>query len=254
MTNKTALPIRACNLVLASLVLSFISYAQPIHTLSQKTFHVRGKVVDSGNSAIVGAEVKFEGSNATETVSSDSRGSYRAELPVGLYSMTVAKGSSGYRKYYRRPLFRVSSPKTIVLDVTLYPPLPSCDPGSITATRPDGTPETKPVGNPQDLRDVCGGLDRYPLPSDEGVPFELLVRYSSRLRRDSEIIYNGGFQNPVFVAFNLFTLTADHVTYNMDSRTLLATGNVTTTNGSAGSTHANSMKFRIDDASVLRLP
>jgi hypothetical protein len=49
-------------------------------------------------------------------------------------------------------------------------------------------------------------------------------------------------------------LTADHVTYDTASRTLLATGNVTTTNGSAGSKRANSMKFRIANDGVLRLP
>jgi lipopolysaccharide assembly outer membrane protein LptD (OstA) len=49
-------------------------------------------------------------------------------------------------------------------------------------------------------------------------------------------------------------LTAGHVTYETASRTLLATGNVTVTNGSAGSAHADSMKFRIDNARVLRLP
>ena len=241
-------------LVLVSFVHCVIWYAHPILARSQETFHVRGKIVDSHDSAIVGAEVKFEGSKTTETVSSDIRGFYHAELPVGLYSMTVAKGSPSYGEFYRRPLFRVSSPKTIVLNVARYPPLPSCDPGTITVTRPDGTPGSEIHPAPDTLRDGCGGWDRYPLPSDEGVPFELLVRYSNRLRRDSERIYNGGFQNPVFVAFDLFTLTADHVTYEMASRTLLATGNVTITKGSAGSTHAISVKFRIDNARALRLP
>jgi len=238
-------------LVLASSVLCVISYAHPILARSQETFHVRGKIVDSHNSAIVGAELKFEGSKTTVTVFSDSQGFYHAKLPVGLYSMTVAKGP----RDYRRPLFRVSSPKTIVLDVPLYPPLRNCDSGIISVTQPDGTPEkTETVVTPDEFRDKCGGWDRYPLPSDEGVPFELLVRYSNRLRRDSERIYNGGFQNPVSVAFNLFTLTADHVTYDMASRTLVAIGNVTITKGSAGSTHANSVKFRIDNARAQRLP
>jgi hypothetical protein len=241
-------------LVLASSVLNVISYAQPIPPLSQKTFHVRGKIVDSYGSAIVGAEVKFEGSNTTETVSSDSRGFYHAELPVGLYTMTVEKGSPGQGKYYRRPLFGVSSSKTIVLDATLYPPLPSCDSGAILERRPDGTIKSEVRAAPDTLRDECGGWDRYPLLSKEGAPFELLVRYSGRLRRDGERIYNGRFRNPVLVAFNLFTLTADQVTYDLANRTLLATGNVTTANGSAGSTHANSVKFRIANDGVLRLP
>jgi hypothetical protein len=155
---------RLRKLVLASSVLCVTSYAQPIIALSQKRFHVRGKIVDSHDSAIAGAEVKFEGSNTTEAVSSDSRGFYHAELPVGLYSMTVAKGSSGYGKYYRRPLFRVSSPKTIVLNVTLYPPLPICDPAILIERRPDGTTRSETVVAPDNLRDECGGWDRFPVP------------------------------------------------------------------------------------------
>ena len=245
-------PMGLVKLVLASSLLYVISYAQPILPLPQKKFHVRGKIGDSYSSAIAGAEVKFEGSKTTEAVRSDSGGFYRAELPVGTYSMTVTKGSQAH---YKRPLFRVSSPKTIVLDVTLGQSVRSCDPATIIVRRPDGTTEkTETVGTPDDLRDECGGWDRFPIFSGEGGSFELLVRYSGRVRRDGERIYNGGFRNPVLVAFNLFTLTADQVTYDLANRTLLATGNVTTTNGSAGSAHANSMKLRVATDSVLRLP
>lgn len=240
---------RLQKLVLASSILCFISFAQPNPIFAQKTFHVRGKIVDS-YTAIVGAEVKFEGSNTTETVSSDGRGLYRAELPVGSYSMTVTKGSA----YYKRPLFRVSSPKTIVLDVTLSRLVRSCDPGAIIVRRPDGTTEKTETGTPDDLRDECGGWDRFPIFSGEGGSFELLVRYDRRRRSDGERVYDSGFRNPVLVTFNLFTLTADHVTYDIASRTLVATGNVTTANGSAGSTRSNSVKFRIADDRVLRLP
>jgi hypothetical protein len=146
--------------------------------------------------------------------------------------MTVTKGSSAY---YKRPLFRVSSPRMIVLDVTLYPPLRSCDSGIISVTRPDGTPEkTETAVTPDEFRDECGGWDRFPIFSREDRSFELLVRYYSRRRSDGERVYGSGFQNPVVVTFNLFSLTADDVTYDVASRTLLATGNVTITKGSAG--------------------
>jgi Carboxypeptidase regulatory-like domain len=241
---------RLVKVIAASSVLYVISFVQPIQILAQETFHVRGRIVDSLHSEVAGAEVKFEGSKTTETVFSDRQGFYHARLPIGLYSMTVAKDPLRYR----RPPFRVSAPKMIVIDVTLFPHLSSCDPGSISVTRPDGTTEAKTVGTPDDLKDGCGGWDRYPLPSSEGIPFELFVRYVSRVRRDGERIYNGGFHDPVFVAFDLFTLTADRVTYDQSSRTLLAAGDVTTTNGIRPRTHANSMKFRIANDRVLRLP
>lgn len=88
----------------------------------------------------------------------------------------------------------------------------------------------------------------------EGVSLELFVRYYSRRRSNGERVYDGEFRNPVLVAFNLFTLTADHVTYDIASRTLLGTGNVTTANGAGPSTHANSMKFRIANDRAFRLP
>jgi hypothetical protein len=215
------------------------------------TVRVHGTIRASTGSIVPRAEVTFKSEQVTKTVFSDSRGSYAAQLPVGAYTMTASW--AGVEKY-RRPLFRAASPKTIVLDVILYPPLRSCDPGSIIVSRPDGTTENKTVGTADDRRDECGGWDRFPIFSGEDGSFELFVRYFNRRRTDGERHYDGGFRNPVLVTFNLFTLTADHVTYDMGSRTLLASGNVTTTDGAGASTGANSMKFRIAKDSVLRLP
>src|ERR1700721_1168205 len=103
---------RLHKVVIASSVLYAVSYAQAIRLHSQNTFQIRGKIEDFHNAAIIGAEVKFEGSKTTETVFSDSQGFYYAKLPTGLYRMTVAKGP----RDYTRALFRVSSHKTIVLD------------------------------------------------------------------------------------------------------------------------------------------
>jgi hypothetical protein len=253
-TKTTALLTRLRNLAFAGSVLCFISSAQPTLVCAQETFHARGKIVDSHNSAIAGAEVKFEGSKTAETVTSDRQGSYYAELPVGSYSMTVTKSSSGRGEYYRRPVFRVSSPKTIVLDATLYPALPFCDPGYMFVTRPDGITEMKTVGADA-LRDSCGGWDRFPIFSDKDASYDLFVRYSKRQRSDGARVYNSELQNPVLVTFNLVTLTADHVTYDMANRTLQANGNVVLTNGSGRPpARATAMNFRIVGDNVLRLP
>jgi len=253
MKKKIAPTARLSNLAFASSVFCFLSLVQPIFILCQETFYVRGKIVDSHNSAIAGAEVRFAGSKTDQTVASDAQGFYRAELRLGLYSMTVTKASPAYEKYYKRPLFRVSSPRTIVLDVTLYPPLPSCDPGSISVTRPDGTTGVETLGSPDDLRDKCGGWDRLPVYSGENRSFDLFIRYFRRRRSEGKRAYDSGSQAPVLVTFDLFTLTADHVTYNMENRTLVATGNVTTADGTGVSTHDKSVKFKIADDSVQRL-
>jgi hypothetical protein len=213
---------------------------------------VHGTIRTFTGSIVPRAEVTFKGEQFSKNISSDSQGGYSAELPVGAYTMTVS--SAGVEKY-RRPLFRVASSRTVVLDVTMYPPLRSCDSGTISVARPDGTPEkTETAVTPDEFRDECGGWDRFPIFSGEDGSFDLLVRYYSRRRRDGERIYDSGFKNPVLVTFNLFTLTADHVTYDITNRTLIATGDVRTTNGAGVSTHANSINFRIENDRVLRLP
>lgn len=240
-----------CKVALTVLLVCISVSAQSAPTHS-RTFRVHGTIRASTGSIVPRAQVTFKSEQITKTVSSDSRGRYGVELPAGAYMMTASW--AGVEKY-RRPLFRVISPKTIVLNVTLYPPLRSCDSATIIVRRPDGTPEkTETAVTPDEFRDECGGWDRFPISSTEDGSFELLVRYYSRRRRDGERIYDSGFKNPVLVTFNLFTLTADHVTYDITNRTLLAAGDVTTTNGAGVSTHASSIKFRIENDRVLRLP
>jgi len=212
------------------------------------TFHVQG-TVRKGNSGIAGVDVKFEGKVASKTVSSNHSGFYRAELPVGFYTMLAAL--PGTDQNYRRR-FLVSSRRMVVLDVAFFDD-PDCDPVFPRIVQADGTP-ISPEPTQDDYQDICGGTDFASVPSGDGEPFELLIHYSNRRRTDVENTYTSyGGQNPVFVAYNLFSLSADKVIYNATNRTINASGDVVTRDLSGKPKHFNSAIFKIENGEVSAL-
>ena len=208
-----------------------------------RTFEIRGVIRTLSGSVVSNAEVQFEradGAKISQTVSSDKVGFYKAQLSVGLYTMTVVDRSDQSLQKYRRPLFRVTSPRNIVLNITLYPAEPHCDPV---------IPFSGPALTAEGYADICGGWDFLPAPSKEGVPFELFVRYSRRRPTNEGRIYlsdpSRGYR--VFVAYNLFSLYADQVVYDGKSQRLEAIGDVVTTDQSGKSRRADSMTLKIAD-------
>lgn len=214
-----------------------------------RTFQVRGTIRNFNDSAVRGVEVTFESPKTSITVSSDSNGFYEAKLPDGLYTMT-AKPVQRYLQSYRRPLFRALSPTGLTFNITLGPPGPFCDVG-------------KPVpGQPPPADDgvrICGGADSFPIPSQDKIPFDLYIQYETRRPTNEGYTYNTGehlpgSQSAVFMAYNLFTLQADHAVYDVQDRTLEAMGNVVVSNADGSTKRADSMKFRIEDGAATELP
>jgi hypothetical protein len=224
---------------------------------------------DAG-SIVPRAEVSFDDHEFNKTVFADSRGFYEADLPVGLYTMTAdalrladlriglltATPTAPQDPYqtglqeYQRPLFRVTSPTSLTLDVTLDPEGPTCERVSALSRAPS---------TPDDGETVCGGENFFPVPSNDNVPFELFIRFRTRRTTDKGFAYNigrdwPGWTTPVFVAYNLFTLRADHVIYNMQTRILHATGNVVNVNAGGETQRADSITFKIEDGQASPLP
>src|ERR1035441_1945908 len=54
-----------------------------------QTFHVHGRIRSSSGYDVDGAKVQFQSQKGSETVSSDNKGFYAADLPLGDYRMTV---------------------------------------------------------------------------------------------------------------------------------------------------------------------
>jgi len=235
---------------------SFGQSAVPITEL--QTFHIKGEIRYYNDSPVPGAGVTFEGDNISQTVAADKNGFYETDLPVGIYTMTAQDLPKLHYKYVR-PLFRVASSTSVTLNVTFYAGL-SCDLKSLT---------------PGDVRNACEGIDLFPIPSKDNVPFELSIQYSSRRPTDRGCEYSGlkTFLRPigrgdkysslktpaelnirVFVAYNLFTLRADDVVYDVRSRTLEATGNVVSVNADGVARRADSTTFKIENGQVTPLP
>src|SRR5271154_1921892 len=217
-------------------------------SIELQTFQVRGTIRAFNDSAVRGADVTFESQKISLTVSSDESGFYEANLPVGLYTMT-AKPVERYLQRYRRPLFRVASPTTLTFNIALDPAGPFCD-------------SKKPVlGQPPPADDgvrICGGADSFPVPSQDEVPFDLFIQYETRRPTNQGYIYNTeaqlpGSPSPVFVAYNLFTIQAAHVLYDLQGRTLKATGDVVATNAGGATNHADSMTFKIENGDATPL-
>jgi len=216
------------------------------------TFHIHGTICRARErSAVPKVTVTFEGEKVSKTVYTDDRGVYKADLPVGLYSMT-ARSPDRALGLYQRPLFQVASPTSLVLDIALETyTRSSCDLGVL--------PSSTHIPDTNDEKDACGGQDFLPLPSDDGVPFQLLVEYESRKRTNRGYAYSARPllprpADPVFVAYNLFTLRADQVLYDVDSRKLEATGNVVLEKADGTTRSADLMTFKIENGEATPLP
>jgi hypothetical protein len=213
-----------------------------------QTFHVQGTIRAYADSVVPGVQVTFEGEKISKIVSADKGGFYEADLPVGLYTMTAQPLRQSLQEF-RRPLFRVGSPTVLTLNVTLDPAGPICD------------PVMPPPGHPLPADDgvrMCGGWDSFPAPSEHDVPFELFIRYRTRRPVDRGYAYNTGEdlfggETPVFVAYNLFTLHADHAVYDVHGRMLKATGNVVVESADGVTQHVGSMTFKIENGEATPL-
>jgi hypothetical protein len=237
-----------------------------------RTFHIHGTIRNFAGAAVSNVDAVFKRDMFTKTVFTDEGGSYDVDLPAGLYTMT-ASPLERFLEGYRRPLFRVGSSPTLTLNVTLEP-AGTCD----LAIGPGGT---RP--NAETVRRACGGWDSFSVPSADGAAFEVLIQFGSWQPTDHGDAYSirepltgveipplgqqipddwpahgkrvvFGDEIPVFVAYNLFTLRAKRVVYDVQSRTLEATGNVVAAKADGATEHADSMTFRIENGEAIPIP
>jgi hypothetical protein len=194
-------------------------------------------------------QITFSGKQANKTVVVDKKGFYQVDLPVGFYKMTAegpAIGPQALKQYVR--LFRVKAPQSIVLNGTLYKARVTCDAVGGGETEDQKTEEWK---------NICGGEDYFPSPSKDGTPFQLYIQYPQREPTERGHIYTSNKTTepdvPVFVAYNLFSVEADRVVYDAKNRTIAASGNVVTADGSGTTHHADSIGFKIEDGQAIPL-
>jgi hypothetical protein len=211
--------------------------------------HVRGTIADPLGGVIPGVKVTFQSEPLTTTVTTNNVGVYEADLPPGEYTMT-AQGPRGFR-FYRRPLFRVTSPDRAVINATLMVGPPCGDGVRIRGTQATAEQE-------QGIStDACEREDLIRVLSDNKVPFQVSILYGSRTPVGSTYTYLGEktpeYAAPVFVAYNLFSLQADKIIYDVENRTIEASGNVVSVNELGTTHHADSMVFKVEDGQVALL-
>jgi hypothetical protein len=235
--------------MLAALLVCATMFAQSATSVTpHQTFYVHGIITYYKDTAAPGAQVTFESDKVSKTVSTDKNGWYEADLPVGFYTMTVSAMKRGFREY-RRPLFRAASSTNLTLDATVAPGM-SCD-----LVVPRGSEHTITA---EESQDECGGLDLFAVPSKDGVPFQLSIDYPGRQRIDGGNIYESRnlpeLKIPILVTYNLFTLQANRVEYDVRSRTLRATGDVLVEGVDGTTQRGDSMTFKIENGEAISLP
>ncbi|HKD01413.1 MAG TPA: hypothetical protein VKB77_03255 [Terriglobales bacterium] len=168
--------------------------------------------------------------------------------PFGNYSMTAQV--FGFRPY-RRELFRVTSSKTVAFDSTL-PVQRTCD---LTIVSSDGGPVTLTLEEWESAKkQLCWREDSFPVPSSDGVPFKVWIRYAQHKASDERHFYTGEktrINDPVFVTYNRFSLQANEVIYDATSKTINATGSVLATDESGSTLNADATAFKIENGQAI---
>jgi hypothetical protein len=238
--------------VLVALLLCTSLFGQsPTPVTQVQTFHVKGTLTDPLGAVIPGAKVTFQSEQKSKTVATNEAGRYEADLPFGVYTMTAQR--AGHRSY-RRPPFRVASSASVRFDIIL-PVGRIVDHVVVNSSGAPVTPGewAAALKNPLPYY----GEESFSASSDDGVPFQLYIRYMRRAATDGTYTYEDEklpYEDPVFVAYNLFSLQADHVVYNVKFRTVEAIGNVVVVNESGATQRAESMTLRIKNGQAIPLP
>jgi hypothetical protein len=278
--------VRAIRSTVKAALLIFVSFAPLLGqttppTAQRATFHIEGTISSPWESLLHGAvvprkklifhgeqpittvttdekdsyvvvprtEVTFQGEHETKTVVVDDKGFYSANLPVGIYKM-IARGPTiwpqALTEYTR--LFRVASPTTVIFSGALYMARMNCDAVVGGETEQQKTEAWK---------NICGGEDSFTVPPKDSALLQLYIQYPQRQPSDRGYLYTSNKITepdvPVFVAYNLFSLEANSVVYDVKTRTIAASGNVVVADGSGTTRHADSLGFRIEDGQVIPL-
>jgi len=220
-------------------------FGQAARQAQTPTFHVRGTVTDPLGAVVPRVKVTFRQGAREVVVNSNAIGGYQTDLPVGSYSMTAE--SKGFRTY-RRPLFRVMSTADVRFDILL--PV-----GRIVdrVERP-ATSEEIAAAQAATTTDLTYYSEQtFSAPAPDGVPYEVYIRYVRGTRTQKVFSYTGEklpYEDPVFVAYNCFSLVADQVTYDTETGILNAHGSVVARDGCT-KLPSGATSFKIADGRVI---
>lgn len=208
-----------------------------------QTFHIKGTITDPLEAVVPRAKVTFQGEQLSKTATTNEVGVYEVDLPIGDYTMTAQM--AGFRPY-RRPLFRVRAPADLILDVRLQ--LGRC--GDLVITNSSGRPPTD--AEIYAATESCRHEDLFLL-SPHRDQLQLSIQYETRVKTANVFSYSGASrEDPVSLAYNLFSLRADRVVYDAREETLEAQGDVVMEDES-GKHRADAIALRLEDGRPKQL-
>jgi hypothetical protein len=212
-------------------------------------FHLRGQVARRNRGPLEKVEVAIKGGGFEKAVSTDSNGLYSVDLPLGRYTIVVTPPDQRVYLPYRRPLFQVVKPITVVIDITIRG-TSSCDFGFVSGgSRIDSSEviQQNQAAIESQLKDSCGGSDSFVLPSKTHVPFEVLIDYFRRdSSREPEFTYEGASLD-----YNLFTLKAHTIVYNSETHVVEGRGDVELVSKDQATSKTDDLSFRLKDGEAI---
>jgi hypothetical protein len=246
MIETSAMLRRVRHRVLWALILLFCANLSA-QSNGRSTFHISGTVTRLGSPAL-DDWVTFEGALKT-SVRADLAAHYEADLPLGAWTVAVTISSSSRiakNSIVSHPrVFRVTAPTDVVLD--LYVNAVGC--GGVSIVTPDGrapTPEEVEQKN-----ELCQGRALFPVPSDDGAPFEVVVGQAPPFLC-SFAHENRAACERQFGTYNLLTVYADKVVFTPypGGGQLEASGNVVVYDGGR-KYRRNSTRFLIGGGQAI---
>jgi Carboxypeptidase regulatory-like domain len=210
--------------------------------------HIHGKVEYSHEGTPApGTELTFQNAGITQTVTTNQDGQYQVDLPPALYTMTAKGGSFGE---YDRPLFRAAPGKDLNLNVQM--------PADLTCDYVLPAPGHAPLRHSNDV-DACGGArDTFPAP-EGNTPFEIAIRYQSRRKTDLGFVYYVAKTAPSYdpqveVAYNVFTLHANRVVFDVRDHTVSASVYVISEWADGATKRAESLRVKLANGQATVIP
>lgn len=203
----------------------------PLATL--QTFHIQGTVYDYIGKHPTTLTFTNEQSHQSKVIPLDEGGSYEADLPLGAYSATVEVSiRHGFSlrarplRYRNEPVFRVTSPKNIVLDLS---------------------------------KNLAPRYHVFPAPSEDGIPFDVWIYYGDfshnfhgvhDYKPEHDLRFGDG---RVHVKYNLFHLQANHARYFRKEKRLEADGDVLIRDENGQEQRAQSVVLRFENGMAVPL-
>ena len=198
--------------------------------------HVSGTVSQCGE-AFPSRFVKFKG-DSTQVVKTNDSGVYEADLDSGMWVLTTPGSATDPSDLStsRPRLIRLTAPGSLILNIYVRPPM-ICDVA-------------------ESGRDLgCWGEKFFPLPSSNGVPFEVdLFGLPSGSAVDAcSTAATTKTKHRESATYNLLGLEADEIVYDPSEKTLHATGDVVITD-ETGKRGVASVVFRLHDGQAEVMP